>query len=114
MYLVCVHAVGEIERGIDVEIVEKCEVGIDRNVVLETVSPVFDEIRLEQFVLFCLDRVGETARVAYGNLLVPSLIAHHMLALEGVETADADVQVGHCQGDRRVAHVLRKVHRAAQ
>ena len=99
MYLVCVHAVGEIERGIDVEIVEKCEVGVDRNVVLETVFPVFDEVRLEQFILFCLDRVGEATCVAYGNLLVPALIAHHMLAFEGVEAADADIQVGHCQSD---------------
>ena len=91
MDLAGVHAVGEVEGGVDVEVVEQGEVGIDRNVVLETVSPVFDEVRLEQFVLFCLDRVGEAACVAYGNLLVPALVANDMLALERIEPADADI-----------------------
>ena len=49
---------------------------------------------------FRADGVAQVTRVAQRDLLVPALITHHVLAAEGVEAADADIQVGQCHCDR--------------
>ena len=74
-----------------------------------TVLPVLDEIAVEQQVLFRVDAVREGSCVGSGYLLVPSLPAYRLLALEGIEAVERDVQGGQSHGDAGVAHVLREV-----
>ena len=41
--LVGIHSVGEVERWIEVDVFEQCEVGAYRDVVLESIAPILDE-----------------------------------------------------------------------
>ena len=109
-----VHAVSEIECRVDVQEPEEREVAADGYDVLDAVAPVARQARLHDLVLLGSDGVGDVAGIAHGDLLVPPFLAHHVLALEGIEARDADVQVGESHGDGRVAHVLLQVHGAAQ
>ena len=105
-----VHAVGEVERGVDVQVVEQRERAADGDLVLHSVAPVLDEVRLEQLVFLRGDGVGEMSRVTHRNFLVPPFFSHHFLAFEGVEARNRDVQVWQRHGDGRVAHILRQIH----
>ena len=108
-----VHAVGKVERGVDVQIVEQREVAADGDVVLHTVAPVACQTGVHQLVFLGADRVAQLSGIAHRNLFIPALLARHLFSLEGVESADVDVQVGQCQGNGRVAHVLVQVHGGA-
>ena len=79
--------------------------------VLEAVAPVLDEVGLEELILLGGDGVGDLTGIRHGDLLVPTLLAHLMLATEGVEAAQRDAEVGQGDGYGGVAHVLRKVGR---
>ena len=63
--LVRVHAVLEVERGRDVDIVEQCEVAANRNRVVPTVTPVLYEVRLEESVLLGVDAVRNLSGVRH-------------------------------------------------
>ena len=112
--LVGVHAVGEVERGIDVQIVEERERAADRYLVLHAVLPVLDEVGVQQLFFFRRDGVGEMTRVAHGDFLIPALLACHVLALERIEARDGNVQVGHGERHGGIAHVLSQVERRRQ
>ena len=68
--------------------------------MLPSVSPVLDERTVHQLILFGIDAVRDVSRIAHGYLLVPFLIAHHLLSSERIEAGDADVEVGQRHGDR--------------
>ena len=70
---------------------------------------VFQQIRVHEFVLLAGEGVGDVSGIRHGNLLIPTLLTHSMLALERIEARYADVEVGQCHRDGRVAHVLREV-----
>ena len=112
--LLGVHAVGEAQRGCDVDDVEEREVGLHGNGVLQSVAPVVDEVGVEQLVLLRGDAVAHLARVADGDLLVPAFLASSVLAAEGVESGDAHIEVWQGERDDPVAHVLREVGRGAE
>ena len=101
-----IHAVGEGEVRADVDVLGHGEGCADGYLVAHTVAPVLDETALEEEVLLGVDAVGQRSGVAHGYLLVPSLLAHHLLALEGVEAVELYVEGGQCDGDAAVAHVL--------
>lgn len=61
-----------------------------------------------------VDLVGQRTRIAHGNLLIPALVAHLLLAPEGIEAGYGDIQVGQRHGQRGVAHVLRHVGSGAE
>ena len=82
--------------------------------MLHTVAPVAREFGVEQLVFLGRDGVAELAGIAHRDFLIPALLAGHLLAFEGIEAADGDVQVGHGQGDGGVAHVLVEVHGGTQ
>ena len=109
LHLVGVHTVGEVERWRYVEILEEGERCAHRNLMLPSVAPILDEGTMHQLILLGIDAVGDVTRIAHGNLLVPFLVAHHLLSAERIEARDADVQVGQRHGYRRVAHILREV-----
>ena len=110
-HLVGVHTVGEVERRIDIQVVEQGEIATDGDVVLHTITPVSRQTGVEQQVFLGSDGVAQLSRVTHGNLLVPAFLARHLLSFEGIEAADGDIQVGHGQSDGRVAHILVQVHR---
>ena len=109
LYAVGVHAVGEVDRRVDVNHIEEREVGVDRYVVLHTVAPVLYQVRLHEQVFLRGDAVAQTSGVAHGYLLIPALLACHALALEGVEAAYGDIEVGERDCHGGVAHVLVEV-----
>ena len=109
LHLVTVHTVGEVERRRDVQVVEERERGTDGHLMTHTVAPVLDETLLEELVLLGRKAVGQRTRVAHGNLFVPALGSHGLLALEGVETLEADIECGQGNRERTVAHVLGQV-----
>ena len=59
--LLGVHAVGEAQRGRDVDDVEEREVGLYGDGVLQSVAPVVDEVGVEQLVLLRGDAVAHLA-----------------------------------------------------
>ena len=77
--------------------------------VLHAVLPVFDEVGVHELVFLGRDGVAKLAGVAHGDFLIPSFFSHLVLAAEGIEAGDADVQVGQRHGDARVAHILAQV-----
>ena len=87
---------------------------INRYLMTHTIAPVLDETALEEQVLLGVDAVCECSRIAHAYLLVPTLLAYHLLALEGIEAVELDSHVG--QRDRKAAilYLLRKVEIAAQ
>ena len=98
-HFVGVHPVGEVERRVDIDVFQHREVGIDGNVVLHAVAPILDEVGFEQQILLGVDRIAQMSRIAHGDFLIPSLLACHFLAFEGIETAYGNVQVGQLQTD---------------
>ena len=114
LVLLGVHAVGEVERGVDVEEVEEREVAADGDVVLHAVAPVLGEAGVHEFVLLGADFVFELSGIADGDFLVPALVADGLLALEGVEVGHGDVEVGQRERYGGVAHVLVEVEGGGQ
>ena len=112
--LLRVHAVGEREVGRHVDILQDAEAGVDGNLVTHAVPPVLDEAALEEQVLLGVDAVRKRTGIAHGNLLVPSLLARHLLSLEGIEAVELDGEVWQGEGNAAVPDLLGKVERAAQ
>ena len=77
--------------------------------MFNAVSPVFDEVRLEEFVFLRVDAVGERSRVGHGDFLIPPFITHHFLSSERIESGDRDIEVWQGHRYRRVTHVLREI-----
>ena len=105
-HLVGVGAVGKRETGRHVDIVEDGEGGVDGHLVAHAVLPVLNQAAFQKQAFFGVDAVGERARVAHGYLFVPSLLARHFLAFQGVELVERDVERRQGEGDGAVAHVL--------
>ena len=110
----CVHAILEVERWRHVDIVEQGEVAADWNRVIPSVAPVLYQVRLEELVFFGVDTVGYLSGVRHRNLLIPTFIASCVLALEGIESRERDIEVGQRYRQCRVAHVLREVGSRAE
>ena len=84
-HLMRIHTVRKVERGRNVNVFENTERGTDGNLMTHTVPPVLDKAALEQQILLRIDTVGKVTRIAHGNLLIPALLTHHLLTLEGIE-----------------------------
>ena len=80
-----IHAVLEVERRREVDIVEQREVAADWYRVVPTVVPVLDKVRVQQLVLLRVDAVRDVTRVRHRDLLVPTLVANGVLAFERIE-----------------------------
>ena len=80
-----IHAVLEVERRREVDIVEQREVAADWYRVVPAVVPVFDKVRVQQLVLLRVDAVRDVTRVRHRDLLVPTLVANGVLAFERIE-----------------------------
>ena len=80
-----IHTVSEVEGGRDVDIVEQRKVAADWYIVLHAVFPVLDKIGVHELVFLGVDRVAELSGIAHRDLLIPFLVAHLMLAAEGIE-----------------------------
>ena len=99
-----------VELGRDVEVFEELERSAHRNTVLHGVFSVFNQIRLEEQILFGRDAVAESSRIAHGDLLIPTLLADGMFPLEREGTAHRDGHAGERDSDRRVAGGLIDTH----
>ena len=97
LILLRVHAVGEVERRTDIEHVKQRKVTTDGNHVLHTVAPVLCQAGVHQFVFLSMYLVLELTSIAHTNLLVPTLLTHHVLSAEGIELRHVDVQIRHRQ-----------------
>ena len=80
-----IHAVLEVERRREVDIVEQREVAADWYRVVPAVVPVLDKVRVQQLVLLRVDAVRDVTRVRHRDLLVPTLVANGVLAFERIE-----------------------------
>ena len=78
--------------------------------MLHSVSPVFNQIRLEEQILFGRDAVAESSRIAHGDLLIPTFLADCPLPLEGESTAHRDGHAGERDSDGGVAGGLVDTH----
>ena len=107
--LISVHTVRKVEVRTDVDVLEEREVGTYRNAMFPSVAPVFNKIALEKQVFLRGDGVAHMSCIAQCYLLIPSLVTHHLLATEWIETRNVDIEVGQSDCQRRVAHVLREV-----
>ena len=112
------HLVVEIERGVDVQVLEEIEAGVGADVMVHTVAPVLRQTRLHELLLFRMNGVLKITRILQGDFLIPALLAYPIFTLEGVEARYADVQLRQCQVNSGVAHVLigadGEVHRHAE
>ncbi|EJX09266.1 hypothetical protein EVA_02626 [gut metagenome] len=107
-----VHDVAEREVRRYVDVFEQLEGRVHRDAVLQTVAPVLDDVRFEQFVFRCRDAVGELTAVRHRDLLIPSLLARLLFAAEGVEAVECHGELGEAHRHRRVAHILCQVGRS--
>lgn len=112
--LVAIHAVGEIERGVDVDIIKQGEAAADRDAVLHAVAPILDQIRVKQFTFFRVNRVAELPGITDGDFLIPPLGTHNMPPLERIEAGKIEVEIGQGEGNGLVAHVLIKIGGGAE
>ena len=99
------------EAGCHVEILEQREGGTDRYFVLHTIAPILDIVFLEDLIVLSVDAGRESSAVSQGDFLIPPFVAHRMLALEGEDGRERDVQVGQSDRDGRVACGLSNVGR---
>ena len=88
--LLKVPALGIVERGADVDIVEERQRCRDGYRMLDTVLHLFERLLRENLRLGGVHRVGHLHRIAHLNLLVPACLAHRLLALEGVEARNVE------------------------
>lgn len=107
--LVGVHTVGEVERRRDVDIVGHRKRCTDGNLMTHGILPVLDETLMHDLTLLSSNTVGQSTGIAYGDLLVPTLRSNHLLALEGIEALQADIQAGQRKRQGAVSHVLCQV-----
>jgi len=84
-YLVGVPTFGIVERWSDVDVFQKVERSRDGHRMLHAVFPILEQRRMQQFVFFRGDGVGQGSRVVHADFLIPSLLAHRMLTLERIE-----------------------------
>ena len=112
--LLRIHTVGKGEIGCDVDVIEEREGGINRYLMTHTIAPVLDKTALEEQILLGVDAVCECAGIAHAYLLVPTLLACHLLALEGIEAVELDSQVGQRNRKAAILYLLGKVEVATQ
>ena len=109
-----IHAVCKVERRCDIDVIENGEVRLHRDCMLKGILPVLEKVGMQQPVFLGGDGIGQLAGIAHRNLLIPPVLAHSVPALERIETAQTDVQVGQRHLNGRVAHILRQIGRSAQ
>ena len=94
-----VHSVAD--RRIDVQILEQLEVGqADAEIVRHAVLELVEESLLPEFRSLEVDLVLQCGIVAQRELLIKTLLANPLLALEGVEGADGECYVRQGEGVR--------------
>ena len=108
-YLAGVHAVIQGDAGRDVEVLHHIEGCLNRHRVADAVTPVLDQVLVQELVLLGGQRVLEFSCIADLDFLIPALVTHSALALEGGVLAHGDGQVGERDSDRRVGRALRDV-----
>ena len=101
-----IPAFGIADRRRYIEVLEQCESGTDRNLMLHTVFPVLYQIGFKQQVVLGLDTVGQTPRIPDGNLLIPFFFTRRFLTLKRIKRGQGDIQVGQSDIDRGVLHSL--------
>ena len=101
---------GVVDRRSEVDIVEDVVRRRDGNAMLEAVLHVLECFLGEDFGLFGVGLVVELAGVAERNLFVPPLLAHRLLAFEGVEGRNVEDDVRQGDRERSALRVLRNGH----
>ena len=111
LHLVRVHVVGEVDARGDVDVLKEGEGGTDGDVMLHPVTPVANQVGVEEFALLGRDAVAELPGVREGDFLIPAFAPGGFLALEGIKAVERDAQVGQGDSDGAVAQALCQVAR---
>ena len=70
---------------------------------------------MHQFILFDFDSlIGQVTRVTHGDLLIPALITHRLLALKGIEVGNVDIHFRQGHVHCGVTHILIGTDRGAE
>ena len=101
---------GVVDRRPEVDVVEDIVRRRDGNAVLEAVLHVLERLLGEDFGLLGVGLVVEFAGIAERDLLVPALLAHRLLAFEGIEGRDVENYVRQGDRERSALRVLRNGH----
>ena len=107
VYLLEIPALLIIERRIDIEILEQVERGLHRNLVVDAVSHRFEHLLRKQIFLFHVHGITQRTGILQRYFLIPTLLAHRILALERVDARDTQHDIRERELDSRVPRVLR-------
>ena len=77
-----IHTVVDAHARGDVEVFERREGGLYRNLMAYAVVPVFHQVLFKELVLTGSEGVLELTAVAQTNFLIPALTANSLFALE--------------------------------
>ena len=87
----------EIDGGCEADVIKGREAGGNRNGVRHTVAPILRQAGVHQLVFLHVDRIGQTTRIAHRDLLIPPLVANHLLTSEGIEVGNRDAHLRQAQ-----------------
>ena len=107
VYLLEIPALLIIERRIDIEILEQVERGLHRNLVVDAVSHRFEHLLRKKIFLFHVHGITQRTGILQRYFLIPTLLAHRILALERVDARDTQHDIRERELDSRVPRVLR-------
>ena len=82
LYFLSIPALSIAKVRCYVEIFEQRERSVDRNIVFRSVAPVLDIALFEDKVVFSIDAGREASTISHGYFLIPTFVAHRMLAFE--------------------------------
>ena len=99
-----------VERGREVDVVQDVERSRDGYRMFHAVLHVVERLARENLILGGGYRVGQLTRVLHRNLLIPAVLAHLLLAFEGVDARHIEDHRRQRNRDTLVLRVLRNGH----
>ncbi len=113
-HLVGVHTVGKVDRGSDVDVIEKIESGRDWYTVLHAVTPVLDKAFFEKDILLGRQRVLQLAGIRKLDFFIPARGTDSFFALERIDLRHAYGNIGKRNRQRGVLSALGDIERCRQ
>ena len=106
VHLFKVPALGVIETWRYVYMVKQLECSAYRNIMLYTIIPILQQIRLQEFILLCRYAITELSAVRQRNLFIPTFVALAFFAFKGILLRQRHIKAWQIQRNDGIPYIL--------